>query len=249
MEKWKITVIRGGTISADKSGCTHYRNFGVKIELPIWFVALTNGDLKVLIDTGMDDLEWVVKSGAEPFAHQNEEEQTHRALKVAMNWMPEEVDIVINTHLHYDHCGCNRLFKNADIYLQRRELEAAFNPPPGLRHLYAARYFDKNAVPYFQWKLLDGEALIAPGLLAFPTPGHSHGHQSVLVDTGEGAVCVTGDVANLAENIYENIETGIVVDADAVYKSFETIRRRAQFIIPGHEPGIPNLCEHGFPEV
>lgn len=249
MDKWKIKVIRGGTISADKSGCTHYRNFGVKIELPIWFVAVTNGALKVLIDTGMDDLDWVVKSGAEPFAHQTEEEQTCPALKAAMGWEPDDVDIVINTHLHYDHCGCNRMFKNADIYLQRRELEAAFNPTPGLRHLYAARYFDKNAVSYFQWKLLDGEELIAPGLLVFPTPGHSLGHQSVLIDAEEGVVCATGDLANLAENIYEDIETGIVVNADDVYRSFETIRRRAQFIIPGHEPGIPNLSEGGFPRV
>jgi glyoxylase-like metal-dependent hydrolase (beta-lactamase superfamily II) len=245
---WSVKTIRLGTISADKSGLTHFRNFGVKLELPIWCVAATDGRHKVLIDTGIDDIDWVV-AGPEPAAHQRQDEQMRAALKAAMDWSPGDVDIVINTHLHFDHCGCNFMFKNARIYVQKKEMEAAYDPPAGIKHLYAPKCFDKHAVPYFQWEFLDGEAAIAPGLLVFPTPGHTLGHQSVLINIEEGALCVAGDVASLVENITANIETSILVDAAAVYASFDSIRRKADFIIPGHEPGIPNLCKSGFPRI
>jgi glyoxylase-like metal-dependent hydrolase (beta-lactamase superfamily II) len=237
-----------GTISADKSGLTHFRDFGTKMEIPIWCVAATDGKHKVLIDTGIDNIEWIV-AGPEPAAHQKPEEMMVPALKTAMGWIPEDVDIVINTHLHFDHCGCNYMFKNARIFTQRKELESAYNPSAGIKHLYAQECFGRHAVPYFQWELLDGETTISPGLLVFPTPGHTLGHQSVLIHIDEGVLCVAGDVVSLVENINANIETSILVDATAVYSSFASIRQKADFIIPGHEPGIPNLCEKRFPVI
>ncbi len=237
-----------GTISADKSGLTHYRGLGTKLEVPVWSVALTDGKTKVLVDTGMDDIDWVV-SEPEPFAHQKESEQMRPALKAAMGWTPEDVDIVINTHLHFDHCCCNYMFKNADIYVQRLELETAYTPPPGVRHLYQTRCFDKKAVPYLQWKLVEGEAEILPGIIVFPTPGHTYGHQSVLVDIDGGALCVAGDVVPLVENINDNVEGCTIMEIEDYYRSFASIRRKADFIVPGHEPAIANHMTSGFPRI
>jgi glyoxylase-like metal-dependent hydrolase (beta-lactamase superfamily II) len=248
MGKWRVKTIQLGTISADKSGITHYRGLGTKLELPVWCVAVTDGKTRILVDTGMDDIDWVI-GGPEPFAHQKESERMRPALKAAMGWDPGDVDAVVNTHLHFDHCCCNHMFKNADIYVQRRELETAYAPPPGVRHLYAARCFDKKAIPYFQWKLLDGEAEIFPGVIAFPTPGHTFGHQSVLVDMEEGSLCVAGDVVGLVENINDNVEGGTIMEVEAYYRSFVSIRRKADFIVPGHEPGIANHMEKGFPAI
>jgi len=101
--------------------------------------------------------------------------------------IPREVVFVINTHLHFDHCGGNRLFAGTPIYVQRLEREAARAQDytiPEWADFEGARYVE-----------LEGEQEILPGLRVVPTPGHTPGHQSVLVETDEGLVVVAGDVA------------------------------------------------------
>jgi N-acyl homoserine lactone hydrolase len=100
--------------------------------------------------------------------------------------IPREVALVINTHLHFDHCGGNRLFPGVPIYVQRRELEAAREPGYTI-----AEWVEFEGARYVE---LDGEAEIVPGVRVLPTPGHTPGHQSVLVDTEDGLVVVAGDV-------------------------------------------------------
>jgi len=248
MSKWYVKAIQVGSISAVKSGLTHFRGSNIALEVPLWIAAATNGELKVLIDTGIGNLDDIV-NGPEPNCHQLEAEQTPIALKNAMGWNVEDVDIVINTHLHFDHCGCNNMFRNAKFYVQRTEMDAAYNPIPGIAFLYCKEYFDRKAVSYFNWILVDGEYEIAPGLKLFPTPGHSVGHQSVLLDTDQGSLCVAGDIVSVIDNINDNIETNIVVNTKQVYESFDSIRRKADRILPGHEPTIKNLCDKDFPEI
>ena len=245
---WKVKAIQVGTIDGALKGVLHFGGDPTPVLLPMWVVAATDGVHKVLIDTGIDDLAEVVK-GPEPFAHQKPEENTLVALKDAMGWAPEDVDAVINTHLHFDHCGCNKYFKNAKLYVQRREWVAAHNPIPSNAQLYYEPYFSKKGISYFQWSFLDGETEIYPGLIVIPTPGHTYGHQSVLLNTQQGTLCVAGDVVSCVENINLNMETNIVIDPPAVYESFRSIREKADRIIPGHEFKIRDRAEQDFPEI
>ena len=95
--------------------------------------------------------------------------------------------LVINTHLHFDHCGGNRLFAGLPIYVQRIEREAARQPDYTI-----PEWVEFEGASYVE---LDGDAEIVPGVRVLPTPGHTPGHQSVLVDTDDGLVVVAGDVA------------------------------------------------------
>jgi len=97
--------------------------------------------------------------------------------------IPRDVVWVINTHLDFDHCGGNRLFPGVPIHVQRLELEHPRGPHEWV-HFEGATYV-----------VHDGEAEVVPGIRLLPTPGHSPGHQSVLVDTPEGLVVLGGDVA------------------------------------------------------
>lgn len=91
---------------------------------------------------------------------------------------PGDIGMVINTHLHFDHCGQNAVFKHAAFYVQRAELERARRETPELTD-----WFDfMNA----RFELLDGDSDILPGLRVVATPGHTTGHQSVLVQSGDG---------------------------------------------------------------
>lgn len=92
---------------------------------------------------------------------------------------PADITLVINTHLHFDHCGQNAVCKHAPFYVQRAELERARRESPQL-----SDWFDFAGA---RFELLDGDTEILPGLSVITTPGHTAGHQSVLVDTGDGA--------------------------------------------------------------
>src|SRR5919201_1821893 len=101
--------------------------------------------------------------------------------------IPRDVVCVINTHLHFDHCGGNRLFAGTPTHVQRVEREAAREPDYTI-----PEWVEFDGATYVEH---DGEAEIVPGVRVLPTPGHTPGHQSVLVDTDDGLVVVAGDVA------------------------------------------------------
>src|SRR3977135_4346520 len=101
---------------------------------------------------------------------------------------PADVRIVINSHLHFDHCGQNAVFKHAPFYIQRTELERARKSESA-----TSQWFDFADA---RFELVDGDAQIADGVRVVATPGHTVGHQSVLVDTPDGGVVMIGDAAS-----------------------------------------------------
>jgi N-acyl homoserine lactone hydrolase len=95
------------------------------------------------------------------------------------------VTAVINTHLHFDHCGGNRRFAGTPTFVQHAELEAAVEPG------YIVEWVHFEGESYVQ---LDGDAALFDGVSALFTPGHSPGHQAVVVETAEGVTVLGGDV-------------------------------------------------------
>jgi N-acyl homoserine lactone hydrolase len=92
---------------------------------------------------------------------------------------------VINTHLHFDHCGGNRRFAGTPTYVQRAELAAAVAPD------YLEEWVRFAGATYIE---LDGDVDLFDGVSVLSTPGHSVGHQSVVVDTPGGMIVLGGDV-------------------------------------------------------
>ncbi|MCS7088601.1 MAG: MBL fold metallo-hydrolase [Thermoflexales bacterium] len=123
------------------------------------------------------------------------------------NLSPEDIDLVILTHLHGDHCGwATRLvadrvvptFPRARYVVQRQELYDAMHPNERTRNTY----FAENFVPLLEQGvlvLLDGEAQLTPSVRVVPTPGHTAGHQSVILSSEGALFCfLTGDLAPYA---------------------------------------------------
>jgi len=120
---------------------------------------------------------------------------------------PDDVDIVINTHLHGDHCAGNTtftpagdicpVFPRANYIVQRREYEDAMHPNERTQ----ATYFPVNYEPLFrngQLTLLDGDQEIVPGVSVVVTPGHTPGHQSVLFQSNGQQALFVADMASYA---------------------------------------------------
>ena len=94
----------------------------------------------------------------------------------------EDLDLVANCHLHFDHCGGNPLLGSTPVLCQRRELATARAGDYTFDHLVEGRSYE----------LLDGEAEPLPGLHVVPTPGHVDGHQSLVVECEDGSVVLAG---------------------------------------------------------
>src|SRR5262245_6566488 len=134
-------------------------------------------DARVLVDTGMTELHPAVADldlRIRPLSKQN--------------FDLAGIYIVVNTHLHFDHCGGNHLFAGRPIHVQRRELDDARNEDD-----YTIREWVE--APGVRYVPVDGELEPLPGLRLVPAPGHTRGMQVVVVETGGRLVVVGGDVA------------------------------------------------------
>jgi glyoxylase-like metal-dependent hydrolase (beta-lactamase superfamily II) len=156
----------------------------------------------VLIDTGIGN-----KEGAkfrDIFGVENEGDPTRLEDAIrAAGFSPKDIDIVLLTHLHFDHAGgatvlrpdgsVEPAFPGARHVVQRGELEFASSPNERVR----ASYLERNLRPLVEagvWSTVDGEAEITRGVRVLPTPGHTPFHQSVILESGGETACYLADL-------------------------------------------------------
>jgi N-acyl homoserine lactone hydrolase len=97
----------------------------------------------------------------------------------------DDIRYVVNCHLHFDHCGGNPQLAGRPVFTQRVELESARSETD----YTLPELIDSPGTTYVE---LDGETEILPGVLVVPTPGHTAGHQSIVVREPDGTVVVAG---------------------------------------------------------
>jgi len=144
----------------------------------------------ILVDTGMGSSAALIK----------EWRIVNRGVAEALaehDLSPADVKIVVNSHLHFDHCGQNAVFRHAPFYIQRSELERARREESTV-----VQWFDFGGAKY---ELLDGDAPVAEGVRVAATPGHTVGHQSVFVEADDGEAVMIGDAAYTGD-IYRDVE-------------------------------------------
>jgi glyoxylase-like metal-dependent hydrolase (beta-lactamase superfamily II) len=142
------------------------------LEWPVHGFVVTHPGGAVLVDTGvggpdemLSDWRVVNRSVADALAE--------------LDMTPGDIGLVINTHLHFDHCGQNAVFKHAPFYVQRAEADRAQREAPEL--------YDWLGFMNARFELLDGDTEVLPGLAVITTPGHTVGHQCVVVRSGASA--------------------------------------------------------------
>lgn len=132
----------------------------------------------------------------------------------------EDITHVANSHLHFDHCGCNALFGQSVFMVQRAELEAARQPKT---HAFAPGW--NHALDYRE---LDGEFdVFGDGtVILFPTPGHTPGHQSLKVKVSQDRWFVmTADACYTREHLERDLLPGVAWNGEQMRATFEDLRK------------------------
>jgi glyoxylase-like metal-dependent hydrolase (beta-lactamase superfamily II) len=106
----------------------------------------------------------------------------------------KDIDAIANCHFHPDHAGGNRFFANTPIFVQRPEVAHARETED---YTYLPHVADFSGATFEE---IDGEAEPWPGIRIIPTPGHSPGHQSLVVETNEGRVVLAGQALDFASD-------------------------------------------------
>jgi N-acyl homoserine lactone hydrolase len=145
---------------------------------------ITHPELTVVFDTG------VGAADPETEAHYQPHRRPLNLACAEVGCSVDTIDVVVNSHLHFDHCGGNASLAGRRIVVQAAELEAARE-----ENYTFPQLIDFDGAIYDR---VDGEAEIADGLVALPTPGHSPGHQSLVVRAQDGTLLVAGQAMDFS---------------------------------------------------
>jgi len=225
---YSITPLLTGVRNPDQGIMTYQKGYGKRIWLPIWSFLVCGGGHNILVDTGLDEDELFTPAG---FSEETGLVPLPLREGLAVHGLtPDDIDIVLNTHLHDDHCGNNSLFRNARFCVHSQELAFCRNPHP-IDHRY-----DEYFIEDIDFLLLDDGDEVVPGITVLHSPGHSVGCLSVRVVTGEGPAVITGFCCN-RENFPDRgpaVCPGVHLDAIAAWDSIQKIKNLGAIIFPMH---------------
>jgi N-acyl homoserine lactone hydrolase len=181
--------------------------------------AIRHADGLVLVDTGVGEGSADIDSAYRP------RRRDLREALAAAGLDPRSLRMIVHTHLHFDHCGQDRAFPGVPIISQRAELEAAReegHTVPEWVDFAGARH-----------EPVAGDTEIVAGVSVLATPGHTVGHQSVVVRTGDELVLIVGQAAQDARSFAtgtadESVQRLRALNADRVHFSHDraVLRRR-----------------------
>jgi N-acyl homoserine lactone hydrolase len=152
----------------------------------------------------------------------------------------DDITHVINTHLHFDHCGQNSAFPGIPILVHRRHYEAAL-----VGDAFPNEYFD---LPELTYELFDDDAELFKGVTAITTSGHAPYHQSLLIDLpNTGKILLAVDSIFIRDNL-EHDNFAAAPDPEAARESAHRVKRMADelgaMLVFGHDPGQWNELKH-----
>ncbi|HEY2021293.1 N-acyl homoserine lactonase family protein [Paraburkholderia sp.] len=241
-----VSLFNLGTLINDQSSLTLRRGMGTRVEIPVTgaFIEMADGE-HILFDTGLlpHDCEQEgtdpclsMKRFSEMIARYDRQDDI-RARLADLGHTPEDVKMVINSHFHWDHSGGNMLFPHARFLVQRTEYRFAYQPDTFVARPYERAYFDCG----IHYELLRGDQMIKPGVAVLTTPGHTPGHQSLMLNLPSGAIMImTGDAVFCPANLDPDMPPGNAHTTEQAIASIARLRLLTEFfggdLVICHDP-------------
>ncbi len=238
-----------------------------RFDVPVPFFLIQHKGKNILFDTGNhkddvnDHLLPRLVDGVKPVF--DEDEWAPNAVK-KVGLQPEDIDIIIMSHLHHDHAGAITEFPNATVIVQKAEYDYVRRPDYFMTQAY---YNDEAPAPVtgfdmqgtdgleldnVDWYFLNGEPtydLFGDGkIVIYFTPGHTVGHQSLLVRTDEdGEFMLCADACYVSDNIEKVCLPGLVALCPEYLqsiKTFKLMKKLGVTIVTGHDPELWETFKH-----
>ena len=214
----------------------------IRHDYPTLCFYVEGGGRKIMIDTGMCDSERAAKYHHPGRGQAPDMAVRPRLAKVGVT--PEEIDLIIFTHLHWDHTSNMKMFSNARYVVGRKEYDFAQNPLPPYYRSYENDIL--GIEPPFKGCTFDfthGEEEVIDGISVFPTPGHCPGHQSVTIHTAEGHITLAGDAILTFDNLKPDAERHMPFSPPArytnIFEVWESLEKlvepRRGLVLPSHD--------------
>jgi len=239
MTTYTIHPIVVGTKVFDKGMMTYQFNYGTPYTIPIYAWFIEGGDKNILIDTG--EIHPIISGDREEGIGGKIYTLEEGLARYVLT--PADIDIVIHTHLHRDHCENDYKCTNARFYIHEKELETIADPHP-LDYRYVEDFiFEIRDADQIEVVREDGE--LFPGISVMHTPAHTPGGMTVFIKTARGKTAITGFCV-IRENFVpppqitgmelEVIPPGTNINTYEAYDILLKVREMADYIIPLHEP-------------
>ncbi len=212
---------------------------GQRLTLPIPAMLLQVDGRNILIDTGLPDScvgnPRALAEEGEPDPPEMvpimDQSQTIVGQLALLGLTPGDVDQVVNTHLHFDHCGGNQHMTASSILVDARELETARSEPG---------YLPVFEGPGVRFQTFEGDFELAPGAQLLATPGHTPGHHSLLVRLPQSGLLLLPVDAVYTKQLWDENALGAGANAEDARRSMDRLRQLAQEtgaqVIFGHDP-------------
>jgi glyoxylase-like metal-dependent hydrolase (beta-lactamase superfamily II) len=230
----------GTILGIDKSIFTRLLNYGEKINVHCIGWLIQGAEKTILVDTGPCDPETAARYH-HTLQKSKEQEINSALLKIGVS--TKDIDIVIFTHLHWDHCYNLEFFNDAAFVVQKKEIMYAVGALPYDRTPYEIKVpgiqppwmsiFDRLSV-------IDGDQEIIPGISVISLPGHTPGSQGVVIETADGEWVIAGDNFPLYDNRVEGIDfryipSGVYQNLFDCYSSLKRLEIYGDRVLPGHD--------------
>jgi glyoxylase-like metal-dependent hydrolase (beta-lactamase superfamily II) len=239
---YEVLAVRYGTRMTSKAGCyLDWERYGEPDEplgMDYFFWVLRDGARCILVDTGFDP------AVGEALGRTTLCDPALAVERLGID--PGSVELVVISHMHYDHIGRLDAFPNAALVVPRREIE--FWGDPGAAGEQAGHVVPaevervREAVDTGAARVLDGAGAVAPGVAAILLGGHSPGQLSLLVHGAQGPVLLASDAVHYYEELALRRPFAILVDEGEMTRGYDTLTSLAAstgaVVVPGHDPEV-----------
>ena len=244
----RVYALSCGSLEFDRSLFFPAAAPGTNIVMPVSSYLVVHPRGNVLFDTGVhcdaltDPVGRLGKRVAGLFAIRSKRGEDVVSQLAGLGLAPDDIQFVVASHFHFDHCGCNSSFPRATFLVQRAEMAMARSEQ--------SRYNPKDWDHPLDYRLLDGEHDLFgdASVVVLPTPGHTAGHQSLWIRSGSTQFVLTSDASYTREHLDQTILPGNVFNAAEMTHSLGVLRdlrdRRGAVLLYGHDSEQWNALPH-----